>query len=68
MPGEKEKGGKLIWLDDEVCAELEHAARQGVLGNSVNNVLRAMLRLPRGVFRHPKVKSRGPSKAFHGKD
>jgi hypothetical protein len=52
--------GKLVWLDAEVCEELERAVEQGVMGDSINEVLRKMLRLPKGVFTHPTANYRGP--------
>ena len=55
-----EQKGKLVWLDDEVCNELELAVAQGVMGDSPNAVLRNMLRLPKGVFSNPTTKYRGP--------
>lgn len=64
---QEERKGKMIWLDDEVCEELETAVKQGVMGDSVNEVLRVMLRLPRGVFKHPVSRHRG-SRGWQPKD
>lgn len=58
-PGQEDRAtsggrlGKMTWLDLEVCEELQRAVEQGVMGGSPNEVLRNMLRLPRGVFTHP---------------
>lgn len=54
------RAGKMTWLDADVCEELQRAVDQGVAGASVNQVLRYMLKLPRGVFSHPNVRTRGP--------
>jgi hypothetical protein len=63
----QELPGKMVWLDEEVVVELERAVEQGVMGTTVNEVLRQILRLPRGVFSHPTVRSREP-KVAHSKD
>lgn len=56
---QEDKGGRMVWLDDEVCEEMDRALADGVMGDSINAILRQMLRLPRGVFTHPAARSRG---------
>lgn len=60
---QEERKGKMIWLDDEVCEELEIAVEHGVMGSTINEVIRQMLRLPKGVFSHPYIRSRGPGRS-----
>ncbi len=61
MEPKQEIPGQMVWLDQEVIEEFERALQQGVMGSTINEIVRQMLRLPRGVFSHPTSPNRGPS-------
>ena len=53
--------GRMVWLDQEVIEEFDRAVEQGSMGSTINEVIRQMLRLPKGVFSHPTSPNRGPN-------